>query len=99
MDLISLLGNLLENALHGCEVCEGTKKAEIFLNEQNEKLIVVCENTCSPALELEGELPKHKGIGISSMLAVCNKYDGHLGYSVENGVCSACAVLKLSTND
>ncbi len=55
---------------------------------------------CSPGIAGNGrELPKHKGIGISSMLAVCNKYDGHLGYSVENGVCSACAVLKLSTND
>lgn len=99
VDMISLLGNLLENALHGCEGCEGTQKAEIFLHEQKEKLIVVCENTCSPALELEGELPKQKGIGVSSMLAVCNKYDGHLGYSVEEGVCSVCAVLKLSAID
>ena len=57
VDMISLLGNLLENALHGCEGCEGTQKAEIFLHEQKKKLIVVCENTCSPALELEGEYP------------------------------------------
>lgn len=99
VDLISLLGNLLENALHGCEDCEGIQKTEIFLHEQTEKLIVVCENTCSPALELEGDLPKQKGIGVSSMLAVCDKYDGHLGYSVKNGICSVCAVLKIAISD
>lgn len=94
IDLISLLGNLLENALNGSELCQGEQKTKIYLNEQNEKLIVVCENTCIPTLELEGDLPKHKGIGVSSMLAVCSKYDGHLGYSLNGGICSVCAVLK-----
>lgn len=95
VDLITLLGNLLENALHGCEAYDGIAQTDIYIKIQNEKLIVVCENTCSHKFELEENLPKDKSIGVSSILTVCNKYHGHLGYSVDKGICSACAVLHL----
>ena len=96
IDLIALLGNLLENALHGCQE-SGTEKSyiEIHIRRKNNRLIIVCNNTCSDKLKLSGSLPVGKSIGISSILSVCQKYDGNLDYKIENNVCSACAVLNL----
>ena len=95
LDMVSLLGNMLENALHGCQEAEDAKKADIYLSLKEGKLVVLCENTCSPKLELEAGLPKNKSIGVSSMLSVCSKYKGYLSYSADNGICSVSAVLSL----
>ena len=96
VDLIALLGNLLENALHGCQK-SGKEQPEIriHIRMQKSRLIIVCDNDCSGDLKLTDGLPSGKGIGISSILTVCRKYDGDLDYNIENGVCSACAVLNL----
>lgn len=96
IDLIALLGNLLENALHGCqESGKKSKRIEIHIRLQNKRLILLCNNTCPDDLELADGLPAKKSIGISSILSVCRKYDGNLDYRMENETCSACAVLNL----
>lgn len=96
IDLIALLGNLLENALHGCqESGKENKSIEIHIRLQNKRLIILCNNTCSDKLELADGLPAKKSIGISSILSVCRKYDGNLDYKIEKETCSACAVLNL----
>lgn len=96
IDLIALLGNLLENALHGC-LKSGKEHLcmDIHIRVQNDRLIIVCDNTCSDDMKLSGSLPTGKNIGISSILSVCRKYDGNLDYKIQNGICSACAVLNL----
>lgn len=96
IDLIALLGNLLENALNGCvESGKENPGIDIHIRIQDGRLIIVCDNTCSDDLELSGSLPAGRSIGISSILSVCRKYDGNLDYQVENGICSACAVLNI----
>ena len=96
IDLIALLGNLLENALHGCqESGKKNKSIEIHIRSQNKRLLILCNNTCSDDLELADGLPAKKSIGISSILSVCHRYDGNLDYRKENEICSACAVLNL----
>ncbi|HAP21178.1 MAG TPA: hypothetical protein DCR27_07860 [Lachnospiraceae bacterium] len=96
IDLIALLGNLLENALHGCqESGKENKSIEIYIRRQNNRLVIVCNNSCSDKLKLVDGLPAGKSIGISSILSVCQKYDGNLDYRIENDVVSACAVLNL----
>lgn len=96
IDLIALLGNLLENALHGCQKSGKEQSCiDVHIRLQNSRLIIVCDNTCPDGLKLSGGLPSGKGIGISSILTVCRRYEGNLDYNVENGICSACAVLNL----
>ena len=96
IDLIALLGNLLENALHGCQESGKEKQfIEIHIRRQDNRMIIVCNNTCSDKLELSDRLPTGKSIGISSILSVCQKYDGNLDYKIEKDVCSACAVLNV----
>ncbi len=96
IDLISLLGNLLENALHGCQRSEKEQPyIKIRIRVQDGRMSIVCGNTCPDKLKLSEGLPAGKSIGISSILAVCRKYNGTLDYKVEDGICFACAVLKL----
>ena len=96
IDIITILGNLLENALHGClESGKENKSIEIHIRLQNGRLIILCNNTCSDHLKLADGLPAEKSIGISSILSVCQKYDGNLDYKIENEGCSVCAVLNL----
>lgn len=96
IDLIAVLGNLLENALHGCgESGKEKQSIEIHIRMQDDRLIIVCNNSCTDKLKLSDNLPVGKSIGISSILSVCRKHDGNLDYKIENDVCSACAVLNL----
>lgn len=96
IDLIALSGNLLENALHGCQKSGKENPCiEIRIRVKNSKLIIVCDNTCPDDLKLSGNLPAGKSVGISSILAVCRKYEGDLDYKVENGICSACVIMNL----
>lgn len=96
IDLIALLGNALENALHGCQE-SGMEKLciEIHIRLMNNRLVIVCNNSCSDKLKLSGSLPEGKSIGISSILSVCQKYSGNLDYRIENNVCSVRVVLNL----
>lgn len=96
IDLAALLGNLLENALHGCGKSGKEKQfIEVRMHVKNNRLVIVCDNICPDDLELSGGFPTGKSIGISSILAVCRKYGGDLNYRLEDGVCSACAILHL----
>ena len=96
IDLIALLGNLLENALHGCQESGKEKPCmEIHIRLKKNLLLIVCNNTCSDKLKLSGSILAGKSIGISGILSVCQKYDGNFDYKIENNVCSACAVLNL----
>ena len=96
IDLISVMGNLLENALHGCRESGKEKQSiAVHIRLQSDRLIIVCDNTCSEELKLSNNLPEGKSIGISSILSVCRRYDGNLDYKIENDVCSACVVLNL----
>ncbi len=96
VELIAMFGNLLENAFHGClDSGKGNLRIEIYVRLQKNRLMIVCNNTCSDKLKLRENLPEEKGVGISSILSVCRKYDGSLDYSLQDGTCSACAVLNL----
>lgn len=97
IDLIALLGNLLENAMYGCQNSGKENLCiAIYIRQQHSMLIILCDNTCADDLKLSGNLPEGKSIGISSILSVCRKYEGSLDYSLQDGKCSVCAVLNLN---
>ena len=97
--LVAILANLLENALNGCKELEarqlGQPKIEISIREKNSNLLIVCNNNCSDKLEIADDLPKKRGIGISSIISACGHYNGKIDYTVKDGVCSVSAVLEI----
>ncbi|MDE7289937.1 MAG: GHKL domain-containing protein [Oscillospiraceae bacterium] len=97
--LVAILANLLENALNGCKGLEAEQsvqpKIEIQIREKDSNLLIVCRNTCSDKLEITDDLPKKRGIGISSIISACGHYNGKVDYTVKDGVCSVYAVLEI----
>ncbi|MBD5144706.1 MAG: sensor histidine kinase [Ruminococcus sp.] len=95
--LVAILANLLENALNGCKELEAFRlpKIEIHIHEKDSNLLIVCRNTCADDLEISDDLPKKRGIGISSIISACGHYNGKVDYTVKDGVCSVYAVLEI----
>ncbi|MDE5991670.1 MAG: GHKL domain-containing protein [Oscillospiraceae bacterium] len=97
--LVAILANLLENALNGCKELEAEQlrqpKIEIQIREKSSNLLIVCSNTCSDKLEILDDLPKKRGIGISSIISACGHYNGSIDYTVKDGICSVYAVLEI----
>ena len=97
--LVAILANLLENALNGCKELEAGQspqpRIEISILEKDSNLLIVCRNTCSDKLDISDELPKKRGIGISSIISACGHYNGKVDYTVKDGKCSVYAVLEI----
>lgn len=94
-DLVAILANLLENALNETRKTGILEpKIEVYISDGDKRLVIVVNNSCTNT-ELAGKFPKSRGIGISSVICAVEKYGGSIDYTVEGGVCSACAAIGL----
>lgn len=94
-DLVTILGNILENAVNGCMRVEGKRRVEISIGQKDLKLFIVCRNTCVRNVLFENGLPKsreHDGIGVESILNTIAKYSGDADFSASDGI-FVCRVL------
>ena len=98
-DFIAILGNAMENAVHGCE---RSKKEEcrilVNIRQKAGKVVIKIANTCSPEIEFEEGIPvrkNRKGIGMESILRSVRYYDGETDFKVENEEFVAKILLKL----
>ena len=88
-DLVTILANVLENAVNGCMETEGKRKVEISVGPKGSKLVIVCKNTCLPDILFENNLPKNRerdGVGVESILSTAAKYSGVVDFSASDGV-------------
>ena len=88
-DLVTILANVLENAVNGCMELEGMRRIEIFIGQKGSKLVMVCKNTCISDILFEDGLPKNRerdGIGVESILSTAAKYSGVVDFSVSEGL-------------
>ena len=88
-DLVTILANILENAVNGCMEMEGERRVELSIGRKGSKLVVVCKNTCMPDILFENDLPKNRerdGIGVDSILSTAEKYGGVVDFSVSDGI-------------
>ena len=88
-DLVTILANILENAVNGCMETEGERRIEIFVGQKGSKLVMVCKNACIPDILFEKGLPKNQerdGIGVESILSTAAKYSGVVDFSASEGV-------------
>ena len=94
MDMVAILSNLLENALNGCREIGAAGKITVNIRTVSDKTVIVCSNPCKPEIEIENNMLKHRGIGITSMQLAANKYNGDISYHRENGILTVCVILK-----
>jgi sensor histidine kinase regulating citrate/malate metabolism len=86
-DLVSIVANVLENALHGAAE-SGSEAPFITVNIKHQawRFVVICDNACKPSLDFE-EMPEYlRGIGIQSITATADKYSGSCLFSAKDGV-------------
>ncbi|MDE6749339.1 MAG: GHKL domain-containing protein [Lachnospiraceae bacterium] len=89
-DLCVLLSNALENALHACQKrkekgLSGT--IDVSAYEKNGKFFLQIINSCDADIIFQDDIPVTSahghGIGVHSICAVVNKYDGIYSFSVK----------------
>lgn len=88
-DLVTILANILENAVNGCMETEGKRRIEISVAPKSSKLVMICKNTCAQDILFENNLPKNRerdGIGVESIINTAAKYSGIADFSASNGV-------------
>ncbi len=89
VDLVALLANLLENALHGClESDKEPMEIRVKIQSKAGKLSILVENTCKDTILFKNGLPKalgREGIGISSIQKSVEKYGSNVDFENKNG--------------
>lgn len=88
-DLVSILANILENAVNACGRETGEKQMELSLHQKGSKLIFICRNTCTAEVRFKDGVPVNQermGVGINSVRCCAEKYDGSVNFSAANGM-------------
>ena len=92
-DLVIVIANLFENAIHAAQKHKGQKKLiDIIIKSNAQRLLIKVENPCRNNLIFDETL---YGVGIHSVIATTNKYEGMYDFSAEDGIFSAKISLNL----
>ena len=92
-DMVIVIANLFENAIHAQERLKGkSPRINISIRESEKRLLVKIDNPCKEKLTFDRSI---YGIGINSVIATVNKYDGMYDFTAEDGIFSAKAILNL----
>ena len=92
-DLVIVIANLFENAIHATEKLKGNSEPiDIYIKESVQRLLIKVENPCKNNLAFD---ESSFGVGIRSVIATTNKYDGMYDFAAEDGIFSAKISLNL----
>ena len=92
-DLVIVIANLFENAIHATQKHKGQKKLiDIIIKSDAHRLLIKVENPCRNNLTFDETL---YGVGIHSVIATTNRYEGMYDFSAEDGIFSAKISLNL----
>lgn len=89
-DVVTILSNLLNNAIEACELCEDKKVIKFKFVKEDDRIIIAVKNTFKYDVIYEnGEIKSTKisnedehGAGIKNVLKIIEKYDG--AYVIED---------------
>ena len=92
--LVTIVANILENALHGAIESKAEKpRITVSIKHKAGRLVISCENTCLPSLAFE-EMPDYlQGIGIHSVMSSAEKHNGSCRFSATDGVFSCMVIM------
>ena len=92
-DLVIVVANLFENAIHATEKLKvDDASIDISIKENAQRLLIKMDNSCKPNLNFDESL---YGVGIHSIISTANKYDGMYDFASENSIFSAKVSLNL----
>ena len=92
-DLVIVIANLFENAINATSKMKNKNShIDITIKESTQRLLVKVENSCKEKMIFD---KSNYGIGINSVIATANKYDGMYDFAREDGIFSAKVILNL----
>ena len=98
VDMVALLANLMENAIHGCM---DSGREDMFLKVQMKKragkLSILVRNTCDEGMSI-ADRPPAAGIGLSSIRRSVSRYDGDMDVRSSQGVFESRIILNVERN-
>lgn len=102
IDLVAILANVFENAIHGCQ-SSGKERQEIdvYITQKGNKVVIRFRNTCASDIRFRNGFPESGdggGVGISSIMKTVGRYDGEVDFSVKNDMFITRILLNLSIN-
>lgn len=96
---VTVIGNAMENAIHGCEQTgSGVKKIAVFIRPKAGKLAIRISNTCLGEVVFNKGIPVRKngrGTGILSIMHSVRSCEGDVEFSVEKGEFTTRILLKI----
>ena len=89
-DLCGIFGNILDNAIEGCQKVNGEKKISLTVKRQMDMLCIFCENPCvsmkaSDTLNTDKPDKSAHGFGLKRIRQIAEKYGGGVETSVQDG--------------
>lgn len=101
-DLCALLGNMLDNAIEACVLCDKNKRMiEVNISSYSTQIVITVSNSVEgDVLERNHDLVTTKkdannhGFGVESIRQIAKKYDGYVRFYQDNSVFN-CKVLLL----
>lgn len=94
-DLVSVLANVLENAISGCMRTEKKKWISLWIRRKGNKLVIVCKNSCISDIIFENGIPRNinrDSVGVESILQSVSKYSGDADFTAVDGIFT-CSVI------
>lgn len=102
IDLVAILANVFENAIHGCIHSDMDKKEiNVNINQKGNKVVIEFINTCAKDIEFHNGMPKSKygsGIGVKSIMKAVSNYHGETDFEVGEGVFITRILMNYPTN-
>ncbi|MBD5466032.1 MAG: sensor histidine kinase [Lachnospiraceae bacterium] len=88
IDVTTIFGNLLDNAIEAAEKAEGNKYVNIKIGSRHQMIIISIENSCD-IVKWKNDFPisrkgKGRGIGLLNVRSSIDKYDGSLKLKQDN---------------
>ena len=92
-DLVIVIANLFENAIHATAKHKSKEKMiDISIKGSAQRLLIKIDNPCKNNLTFDETL---YGVGIRSVIATTNKYEGMYDFTADDGIFSAKISLNL----
>lgn len=97
LDIVTLMSNLLDNAIESCERISNDRWIDIYLKTENNKFIIKIKNPTDGNLGTSIFKTRKKsgihGIGLLQIDKIVTKYNGHVDRSHNNNIFSTIILL------
>ena len=92
-DLVIVIANLFENAINAtAKIKKSGECIDILIKESSKRLVIKVENPCKANFIFDESA---FGVGIRSVIATVNKYEGMYDFTAEDGIFFAKTILNL----